>query len=166
MHWHAIRQSTGSCESGSSPAQLGSSTFHEHDKQDVSIEDDIATMNIPFGHDNAADIRLPFEPSLILAATKLESTSEIANDEIETSVDEDDYIQVAIPWVSDGLTPYAYQLALQNRIKNDKLTRHGEYDMGAYKPTFIHDCLMLPGSLASFLGKVRRACIYAHLTRH
>ncbi|KAK4546406.1 hypothetical protein LTR36_002083 [Oleoguttula mirabilis] len=125
-------------------------------------------MGIPFGHDDAADIRsapgrspglavVPFkvllgnEDRVLLPAP--EKALSVAPEPADASDDEDDYFQVPIPTSSTGTTMFAYQLALQNRIKNGKLVEHGEYDMRAYKPTFIHDSLMLPGSLANFLGK-------------
>ncbi|KAK5122103.1 hypothetical protein LTR85_004349 [Meristemomyces frigidus] len=109
-------------------------------------------MDVPFGNDNACDTRLPSLHSPTIAAAGIEALQTF-EDVDAASDDEDDYFQVPIPTVSTGTTTFAYQLALQNRIKNGKLVRHGEYDMGAYKPTFIHDSLMLPGSLANFLGK-------------
>lgn len=65
------------------------------------------------------------------------------------------YLQVGIPTFSNGLTTFAYQQVLRNRISETKLQKHAEYDTEKYTPTFIHDCLMLPGSLANLLEKVR-----------
>ena len=70
------------------------------------------------------------------------------------STDEEDFLQIPMPILSTGLVTFAYQRALRNRIRYDKLAKTGEYDRRTYPPTFIHDCLMLPGSLANVLGKV------------
>lgn len=64
------------------------------------------------------------------------------------------YFQIGIPTFSNGLTTFAYQQVLRNRIPESKLRKHAEYDVESYTPTFIHDCLMLPGSLANLLEKV------------
>ncbi|KXT15857.1 hypothetical protein AC579_10411 [Pseudocercospora musae] len=60
---------------------------------------------------------------------------------------------IPIPISSTGLTTLAYERALRNRIPAAKLARRGVYDLEAYKPTFVHDILMLPGSLANLIGK-------------
>lgn len=112
-------------------------------------------MGISFGHDNACDAQQAFELPPEYAAT--EGCSLVGEKHPSYSDDEEVYFQTAIPTTSDGPTTFAYQLALQNRIKNGKLLKHSEYDMSAYKPTFVHDILMLPGSLANYLGKVRAA---------
>lgn len=64
------------------------------------------------------------------------------------------FLDVPIPNTTTGLSPFAYQRALGNRIKSSKLARGGDYDKRAFTPTFVHDCLMSPGSLANILGKV------------
>lgn len=66
-----------------------------------------------------------------------------------------EYFQVGIPTFSNGLTTFAYSQALRNRITESKLRKGGEYDVDNYTPTFVHDCLMLPGTLANLLDKVR-----------
>jgi len=44
---------------------------------------------------------------------------------------------------------------MAHRITYDKLTPGGAFDPSLYTPVFLHDTLMLPGSLATVLGKVR-----------
>lgn len=94
----------------------------------------------------------------IITRTKEHSNWDI--DSTPTVEGNHEYFQVGIPSFSNGLTTFAYQQALRNRISEAKLLRHAEYDMQKYTPTFIHDCLMLPGSLANLLGKVRKITIY------
>ena len=65
------------------------------------------------------------------------------------------FLQAGIPTFSNGLTTFSYQQALRNRISESKLQQGADYDIESYTPTFIHDCLMLPGSLANMLHKVR-----------
>ncbi|TKA71961.1 hypothetical protein B0A55_05394, partial [Friedmanniomyces simplex] len=76
------------------------------------------------------------------------------NDEDNGLEEVEEYLQICMPFSSPGVTTFAYQQALQNRIPDGKLRVNGEYDARWYKPTFIHDCLMLPGSLANLLGKI------------
>ncbi len=77
-----------------------------------------------------------------------------------TTEDEDgnDFLQVRMPVKPNptikGTTTFMYESALRNRIKYPKLGRGQDYDTRAFTPTFIHDCLMLPGSLATVIGKV------------
>jgi hypothetical protein len=44
---------------------------------------------------------------------------------------------------------------MANRIKYDHLLPGGNFDPDLYTPVFLHDMLMLPGSLATVIGKVR-----------
>ncbi|TKA52885.1 hypothetical protein B0A55_12440 [Friedmanniomyces simplex] len=76
------------------------------------------------------------------------------NDEDNGLEEIEEYLQICMPFSSPGVTTFAYQQALQNRIPDGKLRANGEYDARWYKPTFIHDCLMLPGSSANLLGKI------------
>ena len=56
---------------------------------------------------------------------------------------------------STRLTTFGHHQALVNRVNPRYLAPGGKYDIKAYTPTFVHDTLMLPGSLANLLGKVR-----------
>lgn len=154
MHWQAIRRSTRSRESTACHVHQCPPDIDRNDRSDeaehTNSEHD---MGISYGHDNAADTRSASMQSSVLALPDVREHLKYQED--HHSEDEEDSFQVPIPTFTDGVTPFAYQLALRNRIKDGKLRRHGEYDMSRYTPTFIHDCLMLPGSLASLLGKVR-----------
>lgn len=67
------------------------------------------------------------------------------------------FLQASIPsHAANNLAPFAYQRALRNRIRDDELSRGCKYDVKAYTPMFVHDCLMVPGSLASARRKVSR----------
>lgn len=60
-----------------------------------------------------------------------------------------------LPTSSPGYLTYAQQQAMANRIPYDLLVPGGELDPSRYTPVFLHDTLMLPGSLATLIGKVR-----------
>ncbi|KAM0700845.1 hypothetical protein Q7P35_012567 [Cladosporium inversicolor] len=64
-----------------------------------------------------------------------------------------------LPTSSPGPLTHAHQQAMAHRITYDKLLPGGAFDPSLYTPVFLHDTLMLPGSLASLLGKVRYASI-------
>jgi len=54
-----------------------------------------------------------------------------------------------------SLATFAYQQALRCRMSHSILARGGEYNVERYTSIFVHDCLMLPGSMASLLNRVR-----------
>lgn len=60
-----------------------------------------------------------------------------------------------LPTSSPGYLTYAQQQAMANRVPYDLLVPGGELDPSVYTPVFLHDTLMLPGSLATLIGKVR-----------
>lgn len=68
--------------------------------------------------------------------------------------------QVPIPFTTQGLCTYGYQQVLANRIDERLLGERQKFDIKDYNPTFIHDIMMLPGSLAELLGKV--GLIFTH----
>lgn len=74
------------------------------------------------------------------------------------------FLDVAIPTrPTNNLAPFAYHCVLRNRIRDKDLGQGKKYDVKAYTPMFVHDCLMMPGSLANIRGKVRiRPSLYTH----
>lgn len=63
--------------------------------------------------------------------------------------------QIPIPFTTQGLCTYGYKQVLASRIDERLLYEKQKFDIKDYNPTFIHDIMMLPGSLAELLGKVR-----------
>lgn len=113
--------------------------------------------HVPLGYDNAADIRAnytAFLPHIDLGKAANRSELKVNSSTDEDEDDSDEYIQMHMPTEADGLATHAYTLALRNRIKIGKIKSHGDWSMSAYKPIFIYDCLMQPGSLATLLNKV------------
>ncbi|KAK3627112.1 hypothetical protein LTR56_019436 [Elasticomyces elasticus] len=109
------------------------------------------SLHASFGNDNAADARAKLPQPLPIIVHRAEETDDEA---ASTVAESEEYLNVSIPMSSPGITTFAYQRALQNRIKEAKLLPRGDFDTRIWKPTFIHDCLMLPGSLANLLGKL------------
>lgn len=64
------------------------------------------------------------------------------------------------PTSSPGPVTHAHQVAMANRIELADLEPGGIFDPALYTPVFLHDTLMLPGSLANLLGKVRKIPIF------
>ncbi|CZT23477.1 uncharacterized protein RCC_09191 [Ramularia collo-cygni] len=109
-----------------------------------------------YGQDNTSDARESLDlifPHLTheesVPSTQHESSSNIIPSEIKQSP----AIPIPIPQLSKGLVTFAYQRALLNRIKARDLQQGGKYDLNKYTPVFLHDILMLPGSLANLIGK-------------
>ncbi|KAK3701224.1 hypothetical protein LTR37_015603 [Vermiconidia calcicola] len=164
MHWRAIRRSAGSCESRSCGGFDGAPPHHERlDVDEGNLR--LAETGTPIrqGQDEALDDISDLLLSVNIRAAEMNEQHSRSNTNTR-STDEEGYFQVSMPTTSFGLTTFAYQRALRNRIKHDKLTKHGEYDMHKYTPTFIHDCLMLPGSLANVLGKASAEEIIHRMT--
>ncbi|EMC97766.1 hypothetical protein BAUCODRAFT_31761 [Baudoinia panamericana UAMH 10762] len=151
MHWQAIQQSRRSLESMVHPdhAEPDLELFYlsEDTEADADGED---ILPVPLGHDNAADVKSHYSLARVRQFDKIDIPSSSGHGECTSG---EHYTQVAIPTFTTGITTFAYQLALQNRIKDATLREGGEYDTHKFTPTFIHDCLMLPGSLAGLLRK-------------
>ena len=138
--------------------------------EDVLHEEKDMSAPLIQGMDDARDLigesslprQLSTEP---VDVSRLSGRSEPSQDRASLDHDQDDqFLPVPVPVISTGITTFAYQRALQNRIRHSKLARHGDYDTSAFTPTFVHDCLMLPGSLANVLGKVHIVPILIDLT--
>ena len=162
MHWHAIRRSAGSSRGRDLKCYDG--TPQSHANVDIT-EEIVQNLHIgtpfPQGQDDAFDVVSPKSESPIGADSVHHHT--ISNDDDNKSTDsEEDFLSANKPTNSSGLTTFAYQRALRNRVRNARLSKHAEYDMRAYTPTFVHDCLMLPGSLANVIGKVRNSVSKPH----
>jgi hypothetical protein len=59
-----------------------------------------------------------------------------------------------LPTSSPGPLTQAHQQAMSHRVTYDKIIPGGAFDPSLYTPVFLHDTLILPGSVASLLGKV------------
>ncbi|KAK0890187.1 hypothetical protein LTR02_014873 [Friedmanniomyces endolithicus] len=163
MHWYAIQRSTRSHESY--PAVNRAEPLHAQDQHHsgeapISSRDHI--RNMPLGHDDAADARSRKMEAKFLHVVVPEPKN--GNNEDTRLEDVEEYLQISMPISSSGVTTFAYQLALQNRINDGKLQPHGVFDTRSFKPTFIHDCLMLPGSLANLLGKIESVELINRIT--
>ena len=161
MHWHAIVRSNRSYRTSNLLERVGVRSSDALQESDALSRSCKADTLLPFGHDDAADTRLVFQPGSAIDIAE-EETVRVKEDE-ESKDYEDHFLPVSMPVSSSGSTTFSYQLALQNRLHNDKLTSQGEYDTSVYKPTFIHDCMMLPGSLANLVGKVRSSITSSRL---
>ena len=157
MHWHAIRRSARSPEDKEPLSPPRDTQRHEFRTSD---QERLQAMSlgppIPQGHDQTLDA-LPNSKLLASSLAMEPVPTDLKENDCQSSDEEDDnYFHVSVPNSTNStIIPFAYSRALRSRLKNPKLQRHGEYDTRAYTPTFVHDCLMIPGSLANILGKVR-----------
>jgi len=118
-------------------------------------------MAVPPAEETTYDTRSSFDSSPPIA----EVQAAINHDDITPSDDDDDkFLPMPMPVHTRGPTPFAYERALLNRIRRTKLLRSGDYDTHTYTPTFLHDTLMLPGTLASLLSKPSPSTLLNRLT--
>ncbi|KAF2485931.1 hypothetical protein BDY17DRAFT_67634 [Neohortaea acidophila] len=154
MHWHAIMERLSLVEDAYSAAYdnpVEHTAALDHPKERKVHE---RPTSIPHGQDNTQDC-WPMDRHSHASYSSSERLSR-ASDGASTDHsrnDEEQHSQVPMPTSATGMTTFAHERALRTRIRASKLVRDGEYDMKKYTPTFIHDCLMLPGSLANLLGK-------------
>lgn len=123
------------------------------------------------GHDNASDAQGGYQqfhsnPSLLSLPTTLLSGLTVKSGQTSTSVAESEVsssIATDRPLTSPkipstpspcAVTPFSYQQALLNRLPGQILESGGKLDADLYTPLLVHDCMMMPGSLATLLGKV------------
>ena len=137
-----------------SPTKVHSQHLNEAELHEQNMGTTIAA-----GQDDAGDVVGEFSlPHRILLEPAELSNPFMAGHQTNDSPNDsgDEFLNVPMPVVTAGPSTFAYQRAWKNRIRSGKLARDGDYDTRAFTPTFVHDCLMLPGSLANVLGKVHR----------
>ncbi|KAK4554307.1 hypothetical protein LTR86_008515 [Recurvomyces mirabilis] len=156
MHWHALSRSTRAHEDTAHDGELQLKDLSDHIPDDKDPDHYDLPTSIPLGNDDAADVKTDYGlPDLCLPLPDVHTRDPQPEACESSSEASDDFLQRRlIPTSTPGTTPFGYQQALRNRIKDGKLQPHGEYDMHAFTPTFIHDCLMLPGSLTQLLKKM------------
>lgn len=134
------------CELGPAAGDVGSSGSNSGSS---AIGPAATNIHVPCEDDDAADVRI----SIMESSTTSELEGCLPEEENDSRTDL--RYEVPIPYETYGECTFAYRRTLQTRIRDVKLHKHNEYDMGKYKPTFIHDLLMQPGSLANLIGDVR-----------
>ncbi|KAF2723613.1 hypothetical protein K431DRAFT_15496 [Polychaeton citri CBS 116435] len=89
-----------------------------------------------------------------LLASRNNCSGAIGNDYSDSQ--EDDNLQaLPLPTSSTSfkLVPHAYERALANRVELDELEGDGGLSVNRYSAVFVHDIMMLPGSLANITSK-------------
>lgn len=106
-------------------------------------------------HSNLCTTFRKVSPSTQSIDSSVESSDPSSSDDCDSISTEIDLSSLLpLPTSSPGYVTHAHQQAMSNRITSDKLEPGGAFDPEVYTPVFLHDTLMLPGSLASLLGKV------------
>lgn len=154
MHWHAIRRSSSYPASENAPWDFTETQQHDTDSGHGNVQTAETALHLPQGQDDACDAKSSSQLSFMDTTTELLESFQTTNtDDNDPTENEDQFFQVSIPTFTTGLTLFAYERALRNRVRSSKLKHGGEYDMHTYTPTFVHDCLMLPGALINVLDK-------------
>ena len=115
---------------------------------EIDLHEQNTGTTISAGQDDAVDMVGEFA----LSYERIKDLPPAKDD--DTRETEGYFLNVPMPSSPTGISTFAYARALRNRIRSGKLAREGDYDSRAFTPTFVHDCLMLPGSLTNVLGKV------------
>lgn len=115
---------------------------------EVDLHEQNTGFTISAGQDDAVDMVGEFA----LSYERVKDLPPARDDDSRET--EDYFVNVPMPSSHTGISTFAYERALRNRIRSGKLAQEGDYDRRAFTPTFVHDCLMLPGSLTNVLGKV------------
>ncbi|KAK6427126.1 hypothetical protein LTR95_016039 [Oleoguttula sp. CCFEE 5521] len=147
-----------------------------------------ATANLSIGHDNAADMRTHLSPAIerrsdlealesIVAPSSgpfrpstTGSSSSESNREHHRIHGPSSLVLAKLlptshlPISSPEPVPHSYQRALSNRFPEDRFRPDGDLQPHVLLPIFIHDVLMLPGSLANVMGKASAEDILHRLT--
>ena len=153
MHWHAMRRSAASLED-TRPTSYDN--ILQTDGEVEIAEEMIHQLNvgdpIQQGHDDTSDNLRDAFSAYDRFSVKSPVTGR-SSDENKSTDTEQELSETVIRTFTAGPVTFAYERALRNRIQYAKLLK--QYDTHHFTPTFVHDCLMLPGSLANVMGKVR-----------
>ena len=73
-----------------------------------------------------------------------------------------------LPTHTTGPSTHPYEQVLRNRIRFDRLESDGDLYIRRHRPIFLHDTMMLPGSLANLIGEVLSSnfIFYLHVADH
>lgn len=154
MQWHAIQRldarskGDSACDEQSQPDKERSGEAQKN----VLINVDGASHA---GYSREGNCASPSAETNLYNMSFNSDTASSSNDE-ESTVRKLSYpLDVDMPTEAPSIATVAYQRAMKNRHK-DYLLRHKEkYDPNIYRPTFLHDILMLPGSLAALLNRCK-----------
>ncbi|KAF2773153.1 hypothetical protein EJ03DRAFT_371586 [Teratosphaeria nubilosa] len=160
MHWHDLRHPPST--KGNPIPQLDGRDLE--DQSEAAVTEDTPEpptreCEIPYGNDDAADIKAELPRPDILVYVNNEPTSAADDDG-----DDNNIFPVQIPFLTHGLCTAGYQRALQTRLKTADIRPHGCWDTTPYKPVFIHDILMQPGSLANIIGDLSPEQLITRMT--
>ena len=178
-----IRESQDASSADESSSGALSILDHDTDHQAYPTSPSPSNVSKDHGHDHASDAhsetpsdppdniseassrehadRSPTSPQISIQGTSGSSSDDSADAdtnipaETPENLPESTSLLLPLPKSSPGLLTHAHQQAMANRIKYDHLLPGGNFDPDLYTPVFLHDMLMLPGSLATVIGKVR-----------
>jgi hypothetical protein len=109
--------------------------------------------------ESPVDDHMDWTPPSLTLPTQNNSDTSASSSDSDTPLPHEHPIKLSdllpLPNSSPGPLTYAHQQAMAHRVTYDRLIPGGAFNPSMYTPVFLHDTLMLPGSLASVLGKVR-----------
>jgi hypothetical protein len=151
-----------------SPSNRSHDHDHDHDHDHATDVHSEAPSDLPESPDHVSEAassdHTDWSPvSPLISAPGYSGTSSDADADAITedttaanpqSLPEDSSL-LPLPTSSPGPLTHAHQQAMANRIIYDQILPGAGFDPAVYTPVFLHDTLMLPGSLATVIGKVR-----------
>lgn len=174
--YETCRQEVSISNSPASPSSANTSHDHDHD----SKSDSETHFNSPVPSDHVSEWsgseHMDWSPTSPLisnpghsgtsseddvnAISGANADADEDTDANNTTTDNPESLQestslLPLPKSFPSCLTYAHQQAMANRVTYDQLLPGSAFNPAMYTPVFLHDTLMLPGSLAALLGKVR-----------
>jgi hypothetical protein len=140
----------------SSPSDTSQDHDHEHTADVQSEPPSDPPDHVSEGSGSEHMNWYPTSPPNSVAGRSGSSSDEEADTDVNTTAETlpETTSLLPLPKSSPCLLTHAHQQAMANRIIYDQILPGGELDPSLYTPVFLHDTLMLPGSLATVIGKV------------
>jgi hypothetical protein len=143
-----------------SPSDASQDHDYDHTTDIQSESPSDPPGHVSEGSDSEHMDRSPTSPLISVSSDSGSDSDEEANTDVNTTADNQESSLnstscLPLPKSSPGLLTHSHQQAMTNRIIFDQILPGGELDPALYTPAFLHDTLMLPGSLATVIGKVR-----------
>lgn len=152
MHWHAIQTSdaTPGTDGNSPSGNLSQDSEHDLEHPRTGADDHGANRAIS---NRGGHLSVNREQTNLFNMALPSETGSSSNDEDLVLRSVPRPLDVEMPFEAPSIATIAYHQAIEIRHKEHLLWDGGDFNPNLYTPTFVHDILMLPGSLANLLGK-------------
>lgn len=150
MQWHTMRKSNASQKGGE---YSHSERLSWGNEQDQTCSRDSINLDGPYHNTSQRDIYgMPHKEMNLYNMSFSSSTASSSNDDEGIVRRTSNPLDIEMPNRASSITTIAYQNAMNNRIVEQLLCDGEKFNTNAYTPTFLHDVLMLPGSLSNLIG--------------